>query len=439
MKYIKEYNNFEELDYLNEQQSLNVVWRDAIGDHFMNYIGKTSNNVLHGVTQITDDYLRKSYDVFLKNNKKVSGDADLSSIEKDAEDHASDIVKNIKDEDKKNIRHKKEYDKYIKDRKKEQENGDIISFEEFKQTVNDRLRQEKIMEVRKKLSTLLLAISIGLIIVGGIGGAIMSLRSVIVAHEKRKNKKKTGSDKLTEKQEDTLYKILVISKVMVIIGGIGGALRSFKFLIKTKQDYTGFEDDHGFMGDIDHRESKNETTDYVKLGENTYKLISKSKTFNAILDKLGAIKGMNNVVQSATENASGLEEDVVINVAKMNMFFDRYLTKSEQKEIMKLSGYAIATIHENISYNYDNILNEASDKDIENMYNMAIKIIGQDKIDNIVEKVWDKNIENELKELEKIKDGNKAAIKISEIKKTIDMKLDYHEKQELIKLGEKLL
>jgi len=436
MKYIKEYNNFEELDFLNEEQKLNVVWRDAIGDHFMNYISKTSNNVIHGVTQITDDYLRKSYEIFLKNNKKVSGDTDLNSIKKDAEDHASDAVKNIKDEDKKNERYKKEYDKYIKDRKKEQEEGDTISFEEFKETVNDRLKQEKILEVRKKLSTLLLAISIGLIIIGGIGGAIMSLRAVIVAHEKRKNKKKTGSDKLSEKQEDTLYKILVISKVMVIIGGIGGALRSFKFLIKTKQDYTGFEDDHGFMGDID---SRNESVDYKKLGENTYNLIKNSKTFNSILNKLGVIKGLNSIMQSATEYASGLEEDIIINVAKMNMFFDRYLTKSEQKEIMKLSGYAISIIHEKEIYNNFYTLNEASDKDIENMYNMAINLIGQNKIDSIVEKVWDKNVENGLKELEKIKDNNKAAIKIAEIKKTIDMKLDFHEKQELIKLGEKLL
>lgn len=439
MKYIKEYNNFETLvDFLYEEE-LNVVWRDAIGDHFMNHIGKPINNVLHGTTKITDEYLKKAYELFLKSNKKVNPGADLSEIQKDAKEYATDAVKNIADDDKKAAKYKKEYDKYVKDKKKEQESGDTISFEEYKKTVNDRLRQEKILEVRKKLSTLLLAISIGLIIIGGIGGAIMSLRAVIVAHEKRKNKKKTGSDKLTEKQEDTLYKILVISKVMVIIGGIGGALRSFKFLIKTKQDYTGFEDDHGFMGDIDHRESKNEAVDYEKLGENTYNLIKNSKVFTSILNKLGIIKGVNNIIQSATENASGLEEDIIINVAKMNMTFDRYLTKSEQKEIMKLGGYAIATIHENELYNYNNILNEASDKDIENMYNMAINMIGQDKIDNIVDKVWDKNIENGLKELDKIKDQNKAAIKISEIKKTIDMKLDYHEKQELIKLGEKLL
>lgn len=395
MKYLKQYEEFGEFDYIIEGTDINPVHKQHISDfavwaaNDIQYNPRLTKLVLDNdfYTRAYQGWINSAWYEYYKNNGRhnapISEDDFKSKME-----------------------------------------GDIPK-EAFKNVAEEAFKKEKISKFRKKFLSVMAIIGTAGVIIGAIGGAIMSLRGLMIAHIKNKNKKLTGSDKLTEVQEEELYKLLFLSKVMVIVGGVGGALRSLKFLFKIFHDY-GYDNDPDSMSHLgDIKEGDN----YKDVSVNLLKIVDNSKPLIKIIDKLNVIKGLKEMLNNIQSKVLGLNEDFIIEICKFMQVINDHIPKPEQAQLMKFSQYTAAVLHESIDYVN---VNEGVDKDVEHMSTLAMDIIGMDKINSILEKVWDQNVEKTIDVCKNAKDNALVLLKITEIKKNIDAKLDHAEQQALL-------
>lgn len=429
MKYVIDYSNYTESGLLNEKWNTKYSLFDDLMQlykYFQNGKGSDLTYLQHGddpeeMGKNYNEWLKKRYGEVKDGKFRWKGDFEVKSDELDA---------------------------FLSGRSKD------AMGRNFNDLIRIGLASHERDSGRKQTLKVMQIISGILIIISAFGGALFSVRGIMITRMKRKNKKETGSDRLTQEQEDKMYKLYILSKIMVIMGAFGGALRVVKFILS---GYWGdsWVDDGGIMSantmqrdtmdtDIGTVSASNDVSMFInKINENDGDEVQKllltvlknnPNIVNGIVEKVGKFaKKLPSVLQRLFKKRNEPDEDLIIECAKINQVVERNIGKGEITKLVKLGEKMKDAIGKTSIR--ENWLMEAN---IEKLVVTSSREVDPTTIDSILSKVWNTKMEQDCNVIEKTKDISEALIKTMEIKKTLNTKLNQSEKDLLVSLGMKL-